>query len=83
MSILHNTIVVSIVLGLIIATALAVTRTQEDPQKRTGAYVVKVMIIICPIIYLALVFINANTGKAGGGGVSGGSLEMRTGLPDF
>jgi hypothetical protein len=80
MSLLQNTIFIAIALGLLLSVALTVTRTPEDANKKFGAYMLKVMIVMCPIIYLVLMFINANNASPI---KLGGSMDMRTGMPDF
>ena len=79
-------LLLALIMGLIIAIMLGITRSREDNEKGIGAYIVKVLIVVCPIIYLGLTFFN-NPGKIIGGGYASASipstLEMRTGLPDF
>lgn len=75
-------------MGLVIAIVLGVTRSRDDADKGIGAYIVKTMIVVCPVIYLGLIVMNGNSssGKATGGHFGGSSaavLDMRTGIPDF
>ncbi len=72
-----NNLLVALILGFLSAIVLTVTRSREDADKKASSYIVKVMIVVCPIIFLGLTYITTNTKQ------SGGSLEMRTGNPDF
>lgn len=80
-----NSILVAIILGIVIALLLSVMRSRDDADKGTAAYVIKVMIVACPVIYLGLTYLAANGGVQAGGAATGGSstLAMNTGYPDF
>ena len=82
-----NSLVVAIVIGAIISTLLSIMRSRDDGDKGFGAYKVKTMIIVCPVLYLAFTYIASNGGMTGGGAIGSGgtssSLDMRTGYPDF
>jgi len=75
-----NSALAACVIGFIIAFLLAVMRSRDDADKGTGAYIVKVLIIVVPIVYLSLTYLGQND-MAGGSSSSG--LDMRTGYPDF
>jgi hypothetical protein len=77
-----NAIFIALILGAAIAVILSFMRSREDADKGAGTYVVKVMIVACPVIYLGLTYLAANGGVQAGGGGSA-SLAMNTGYPDF
>lgn len=76
-----NVLLVSLLLGFCIGVVMVVTRSRDDADKAPGAYIVKCMIVVCPIIFLGLTYISIDNG--GNTPSGGGSLEMRTGIPDF
>ena len=78
-----NSLVAAGIVGIVISLLLGVMRSRDDGEKGMGAYVVKVLIIVCPVLYLAFTYMSANGGMTGGGGGASSSLEMRTGYPDF
>lgn len=83
-----NSLVAALIIGVIIALLLGIMRSREDADKGMGAYMIKVLIIVCPVLYLAFTYISSNGGMTGGSGGSSGmgagcGLDMRTGYPDF
>lgn len=84
-----NNILSSLLIGAVVAIVLSVTRSREDADKPPGSYIVKVMIVVCPIIFLSLTVLSKNEFLSGGGGVGGAmssigpGIQMHTGVPDF
>lgn len=77
-----NNILSALLIGAIVSIVLSVTRSREDADKPPGSYIVKVMIVVCPIIFLSLTVLSKND-ILSGGATGSSSIQMHTGVPDF
>lgn len=75
-------ILASVVLGLIISVILSITRSKDDNNKGVGAYIIKCMIVVCPVVYIGVAYLS-NTNVQSGGSSIPNTMEMNTGVPDF
>jgi len=78
-------VITALLIGGVVSIVLAITRSRDDADKPVGSYVVKTMIVVCPVIFLSLMVLNQNSGLSGGSGCAAACapLQMHTGVPDF
>ncbi len=76
-----NNFVAALLIGGVVSVVLAITRSRDDIDKPVGSYVIKTMIVVCPIIFLSLMVLTQNSMLSGG--AASPSIQMNTGYPDF